>query len=360
MPDKKTYKLGCSIALTGVEEIHGKYELEAIKMAVEEANESGKLPFQLDFVYYNDGADKKLSETAATNLVNDDAVMAVVGCQGSNATLAGAPIYYQGGLAAMTFTGSNVTASEKGYNTFFRSIANDTVHAKQLAVFAAKYLKVKTAALMSDDTSFGLGLVGLMKEAFEKEGVSPVTEIVVTAEENGKDISKQVGQIKENDPELIFFAGMEPECNYAAVELRKAGVMVPFLGTDAIKPSYFLTTPGFDAPGPYQSNVCVDITREEVGKRFAEKYQKKTDSLYSVYTLEAYDSANILIQAMAACGEDVTREKVVQNLKTMEFDCEIGKVSFDEKGEIKNPKISFYTFDDQKTIRRLGTLEELI
>jgi len=202
---RNSYKLGLSIALTGVEEIHGAYELQAVQMAVEEAVAEG-LPFDLSLVYYDDAANFQLAEEVAGKLAADPEVVGVIGCQGSNATLGGAPVYYKNRLAAMTFTGSNVKASQLGYDTFFRIIANDDVHADKLCDFSVNELKAKRVALVTDETSFGRGLIDLMEAAYKKAGLEVVARVELHAA--GDDVSEQVKTVVDANPDLIFLGGI--------------------------------------------------------------------------------------------------------------------------------------------------------
>ncbi len=131
------------------------------------------------------------------------------------------------------------------------------------------------------------------------------------------------------------------------------------MGTDAIKPSKFLAIPGYDIEGPFQSNVCTDLYRNERSSQFASEYEKRFGEIYSVYTAEAYVAAKLMIQAVKECFPEITRENVLKKIKSIEIDSIIGNISFQENGELKESKIGFYKFTNQNELEFIGFSTDL-
>ena len=153
---------------------------------------------------------------------------------------------------------------------------------------------------------------------------------------------------------------MEPVINAMAMKLREKGLKSIYLGTDAIKPSKFLTTPGYNADGPYQSNVCADLYRNASVKDFASRYKERFGEIYSVYTAEAYVAAKIMINAVKECFPEITRENILKKIKSTNTETIIGNISFRENGECKESKIGFYKFDNQDQLVFIGFSNDLL
>ena len=134
MAEKKQYKIGFSSALSGVEKYHGKAQVDAVKIAFEEAKEEG-LNFDLELVIGDDGAETNKAIDVANRFSSDPLVIGVAGPNGSDATKAAAPVYHGAGLPHITFSGSVTDVSNQGYTTFFRLIPNDDAQAEIIIEF---------------------------------------------------------------------------------------------------------------------------------------------------------------------------------------------------------------------------------
>jgi branched-chain amino acid transport system substrate-binding protein len=335
--------IGCSAALSGCEEKHGQAMLRAVELAVEEANELD-LPQKIKLIWDDDAGDTEQGIEVAKKFIANPKILGVVGPMNSNPSIGAAPLYDQAGLVHITNSASNVRLSEKGYRTFFRMIANDYVQADALVNFTVKYLKAKQVSVINDDTDFSTGLAELVLERMKKAGIQITNHISLTCGKN--DYSAELAPLNTSAPEVIFFAVLEPEGKLVSRLLRERGNRSVFLGTDALKPSKFLVTPGYDVAGPYHSCASADITREPEASRFADAFELKHGEKYSIYTAEAYDAAKILIQSIEKFQEP-TRDLVLGNVaKTTNYQGASGVKSFTENGELKNPRISFYYYKE--------------
>jgi len=355
MTKKKLFKIGFSTALSGVEKKHGKAQVEAVKIAFEEAKEEG-LDFDLELVIGDDGAETNKAIDVARKFSSDPLVVGVLGPNGSDATKAGAPIYNDAGLPQITYSGSVTDVSRKGYSTFFRLIPNDDSQAEIVINFLDQFLKVKELLLINDDTKFAIGLNEYMGKYAQKKGLKILDKIEIQNDESK--LGNIIDKVAQINPKYIFFAGMEPVCNLVALELRKKGLKSIYLGTDAIKPSKFLTT--LDVDGPYQSNVCADLYRNEQTQDFTQKFIEKYGKIYSVYTAEGYVTAKLLINAMKKCKTDITRENMLKNVKLTKMNSIIGNISFQVNGELETSKIGFYKFKNQQDLEFIGFSTDIL
>jgi ABC-type branched-subunit amino acid transport system substrate-binding protein len=124
------------------------------------------------------------------------------------------------------------------------------------------------------------------------------------------------------------------------------------LGTDAIKPTEVLVTPGFSGPGPYLTNSGTSAFHQ--APEFHRRFESRFGPHHSVYTIEAYDAARMLIQLLrrakkadrAEIHQSVLRETGYQGLG--------GRIRFDEQGERIEPEMGIYRFEGSE-LKFLGT-----
>ena len=108
--------------------------------------------------------------------------------------------------------------------------------------------------------------------------------------------SRAAQSIVKYEPDAVFIVGLEKPCQKLARVLRDEGFEGVFLGTDAIKPTKVLVTPGFSGPGPYLTNSGISALHQ--APEFHRRFESRFGPHHSVYTIEAYDAARMLIQLL--------------------------------------------------------------
>ncbi|MFM8006291.1 MAG: ABC transporter substrate-binding protein, partial [Dolichospermum sp.] len=100
----------------------------------------------------NDENNPKVCEQIAAALVENPAVLGVVGHYGSDATLAAGKVYNDGKLVAISPTSSSVKISN--FSPYvFRTLPSDFVAARALANYMVKTLGKKNAAVFYNSQS---------------------------------------------------------------------------------------------------------------------------------------------------------------------------------------------------------------
>ena len=105
----------------------------------------GKLQVQI----VNDENNSDIAKQVAQNLVRDSTILAVIGSNASNASLAAAPIYQQGGLVMITPTSTSGKLSNFGSYIFRAAPTNDDM-ANTLAEYTVKTAKRQNVAICYD------------------------------------------------------------------------------------------------------------------------------------------------------------------------------------------------------------------
>ena len=127
--------------------------LRGIAQAQDEINQKGGISgVPLKVVIANDGGTPALARQTATALVENAAVLGVVGHYASDASLAAGEVYNQSGLVMISPVSTSVKLSNLGRFTF-RTVPSDFVAAGALANYLLKELKQQKAAVFFNSQS---------------------------------------------------------------------------------------------------------------------------------------------------------------------------------------------------------------
>lgn len=231
-----TIKIGEIATVTGDFAAYGVAEVEAVKMAVKEINaKGGILGKKVEVVMYDCRTRNEDMVNAARRLVQQDKVTAVIGPSGSGLCIAASPVFNSGKVPHLGTlpTNPNVTKDEKGkvkpYN--FRICFLDPYQGKMLAVFAAKDMKWKKAAILYDVSSdYSHGLREFFTKSFKDYG----GKIVADEGHRGEDVDfrAQLTKIMQSNPDVLVLPTMGKCLPLAVKQAREMGMKQPIIGGD--------------------------------------------------------------------------------------------------------------------------------
>ena len=149
---KDELKIAVSVPIGGNLNV-AKEILRGVAQAQQEVNQSGGIKGKfLKVEIANDENNPELAQLVASEFVQDQNIMAVIGHNGSNASMAAAPIYQQGGLVMITPTSSAKNLTQLG-SYIFRATPNVRGLADQLAEHAINSASKKHIAVCKDSQS---------------------------------------------------------------------------------------------------------------------------------------------------------------------------------------------------------------
>jgi branched-chain amino acid transport system substrate-binding protein len=129
--------------------------LRGVAQAQDELNRQGGIKgFKIQIQIINDSNDPKPAEQLATVLTQNRDILAVIGHNASNASLAAAPIYQQAGLVMMMITPTSFASRLSNYGSYiFRVVPDIKSIAIPLAQHALQTKGVKRMAICYDSQS---------------------------------------------------------------------------------------------------------------------------------------------------------------------------------------------------------------
>jgi branched-chain amino acid transport system substrate-binding protein len=289
-------------SLTGTTATFGQSTHNGIMLAVEELNGASGLlgGKKVKVITEDDQSKPEEAATAASKLINQDRVVALLGEVASSRSLAAAPIAQAAKVPMISPSSTNAKVTQVG-DYIFRVCFIDEFQGLVMAKFAANSLKLKKAAILKDvKNDYSVGLSQVFAAEFKKLGGTIVGE--QSYSEGDSDFRAQLTQLKSLSPEAIYVPGYYTEVGTIARQSKDLGLSVPLLGGDGWD-SPKLTEIGGDAiNGSYFSNHYSAADPNPVIQKFVGDYKKKFGMVPDGLAALGYDAAKILFDAMTRAG----------------------------------------------------------
>ncbi len=357
----KTVKIGVIAPLTGSLSAMGLGIKNSVDLAVKQANESNAIPgWKIEIVAEDDTASPDVGRNAATKLAGDKDVVGIVGPLNSGVGQALQPVLAPANIALISPANTNptltrgaqpVTAPKRAYANYYRTCTTDVVQGG----VAAQYLienKLTNVATVHDKKPYGQGLVEAMTAALTQGGGKVVS--AQTINQDDKDFSTVIAQIKAQNPQVVYFGGEYPVAGPFSKQMKAAGLNIPLMGGDGIYDDTFIKDNGAPVTGDYATSVGAPAADLPSAQAFIKAYQAAGyKDGYSAYGAYSYDAAQALIAAMKVSLKDKSdvqsaRAATATEVGKVNLTGATGQVAFDDFGDTKARVISIYQVKDGK------------
>jgi branched-chain amino acid transport system substrate-binding protein len=331
----QTYKLGFIGALSGPNAQLGINERNGATLAVDQANSSGKFKFKIQLDPQDSEGDPAKAPAAATALISDPNVIATIGPAFSGESKAVNPSFCQATppMPTVTASASNAELENQGNKCWHRIIPNDNVEGSQGADWLAR-TGAKKVYVLSDLSTYGAGVAGTMASELKTKGVTVVTGGVDgTTTKNYNPIATTIAN---SGADALFYGGYDAQAALLAKALVAAGFKGRTVTGNGGKSSIFTTGAGAAGNGWYFTCGCQDATTAPPAAKFAADYQAMFKQPPSTYSPEAFDAANLLIDAIskASASGPATRTSVMTALNAEDFKGITTEIKFQANGEV--------------------------
>jgi len=184
------------------------------------------------------------------------------------------------------------------------------------AEYAVKTLKAKRVALLTQIGEYGQsGSKGVI-DRLAKYDLKPVAQEMIKL--GDKDFNSQLLKIKNADPDVLIIHAYTTE---NAIAIRQAGelglkakILLSYTGADSI--IYKLA--GDAAVGVITVYPCPYLIESDELAWFRKKIDFKPEMTNAYIYLDAYGAASALVEGLKRAGRDLTREKLVDALETLD------------------------------------------
>ena len=262
----------------------------ASQLAVDQHNQANP-GCQVTLVRADSGGTPDTAVGPTTAVINNPAVLGIVGLPFSGESRAVGPALSAAGLVSITPSATNPTLTQNGWTHFFRGLGNDAVQGPAAARFLQQRFQPQKVCVIKDDSDYGIGLANAVSQALGPQVASCQGDVKT----NQKEFSATIGQVQQAAPQAIFYAGYYTEASPLIQQLRDAGVQTPFVAPDGVKDEQYVVNAAGSADGSFLTCPCVP---QEGFTAFTQAYQQAFGTPPQTYSAEAYDATTILLQGL--------------------------------------------------------------
>lgn len=209
-------RIGGIFTLTGAAATLGFNTMTGAKLAIKEINEKGGIMGrQVTLITADDQGNPTITTSEAKRLVHEHKVHVALGPVGSLTTLPSIPIFNEAKVM-------NISVAQAGQLTpafapyHFTPVVNTDEIAKVYIDYAVDVLKVKSVAILHDNTAGNQALMPPMRAHAATRGLNITA--VQEFELNVTDMVPQILSVRRTNPEALLHSGLTPKDAGAAVK----------------------------------------------------------------------------------------------------------------------------------------------
>jgi branched-chain amino acid transport system substrate-binding protein len=331
--------------MSGSDIVTGESVRWGAEMAVADLNANGGvLGQQVRLVVGDDACDGEQAVAVANKFV-DEKVAFVAGHACSGSSIPASEIYEAAGIVMISPTSTNPKLTELGRKNVFRVCGRDDEQGSIAANYMADNWAGKTFAIIYDDSAYGQGLAEETKKQLNQRGITEVLYESYTA--GHSDYSDLVSRLIDAKVDVVYIGGYTQE---AALIIRQAAdreFHFQSVSGDGTFADDFSNIAGEAANGALVTFFPDPRKRAEVEpllERFRTKgYEPDGNTLYSYAAVQSWaqgvEQAKILEYGA-----------VIDALKKNEFDTVLGRLRFNEKGDVNLPGFEWYVWKEGKAV----------
>lgn len=319
--DKKPYKIGAVVAVTGPASFLGEPERNTLQMVAELINQAGGINgHPIELVIYDTEANATKTVVSVKKLIQKDQVLAIVGPSTSGTSMAAVPIVekFQVPMIAMGASAKIATPVEKR-KWVFKVVPGDDL-AVGLMYEYMKKMGIKKIAIMSVSTGYGLSGREQLQKLAPEYGIQIVADQTYGPKES--DLTAQLTKIRGTGAQAIVNWSIGPPQVLVTRNWKQLGMKIPLFQSYGFGSKRNIELSGGAAEGVIcpvsriviADKIPADDPHAPVVKKYKELYEKKYGTEVSVFGGHAWDSLYQLAAALKAVGPD--RAKIQAFLET--------------------------------------------
>ncbi|MGC9528524.1 MAG: ABC transporter substrate-binding protein [Limnospira sp.] len=281
----------------------GQATLRGAELAVSEVNEAGGLEVgntrqKVALAIADDRDSPDEAVAAATRLINEKNVVALVGLPLSRIAIPVADLAERAGIPTVSSWSTNPqTTAGKEY--IFRVAFTDDFQGQVIARFASENLEATTAAVLYDIASdYNRGLAEIFKQEFEGFGGQVVAFESYTTDQ--RDFGVQLRQIRDSGAEILFLPNYDNEVPRQARQGRELGITARLMGSDTWGGLSSIEHPELE--GAFFTDHWNIAVENSTAQSFIETYQKIYGSPPESAAALSYDATRLVLTAIRNQG----------------------------------------------------------
>ena len=346
--------IGANFELTGNHAQYGSNANNGLKLAIKEVNDAGGINGKkIKIVEADAKSEAAESVNAATKLISDDKVVALIGPAVTANVIAESQVATDNKVPVIAPAGTNpdVTVENGKVKPYiFGACFIDPQQSQVMAQFARTDLNANKAVLYIDSSSdYSKSLGKIFKEKFEADGGTVVMEEAFRAKD--QDFKAALTKIQTANADVIFVPAYYEEVGKIVKQARELGITATILGTDGWDDSKVVDIAGKDALN--NTFFCTHYFEGDAEVQpFINAYKAEYKSDPNVFAALGYDAGKMLIDAISKGGND--SEKIRAGIEGItDLPVGTGKVTMD--AATHNPIKGIVVIETKDGVRSLRT-----
>jgi branched-chain amino acid transport system substrate-binding protein len=333
--------LGFFGALTGANANLGLNEYNGANVAIKDFNTANP-GCQIKLEKFDSQGSGDQAPALASQAVGNKNVIGLIGPAFSGESRTANPIFDQAGLSVVTASATGVDLSTKGWKIFHRAVGNDNSQGPAIVSYLQKELNVKTVAVVDDKSEYGKGIADIVRSGFGA-GV----KVNDSFDDKATEFSSTVNKIKAGNVDAVVFGGYYSQGGPLAKQLKDGGVTAKFVGPDGVNDKGFVEGAGAAAENAILTAPSAPSSAVPDAQAFIDKYKTLNKTDVGLYSLEAYDIANIYLECITK--GNTTRDKIETCLDTITYKGLTKTYKWAANGELDG-KVTIYAYKVTKGV----------
>ncbi len=355
-------RLAYMFVVSGPSEALGIDSARGVEMAAEDKGDI--LGHRIEVIGEDSMCSPEGALTAATKVVADPDIVAVIGTSCSSAALSAIPVVCGANMPMISPSNgvAQLTAPDRpaDHHCYLRTAPKDSVQAVATARFVRQYLGAETAATIHDGSAYSTALCQVFVEEFQKLGGT------VTAQETvnwgDTDMRPALTRIAATEPDVIYYPVFAPEGSFITQQAKESAGLenTALVAADGMFSSYLLEMAGEAAMGLYLSNHIVyaafgSDSEDPLGygaayQAFVQRYEAEYGEVpLAPFHANAYDAAMMTLAAIEKVAVNdhgtlvIGRKALLDALfATNDFPGLTGDLTCTPTGDCADPKVGLY------------------
>ena len=333
--------LGLSAPTSGPSASFGQQAVKSVEVAVRELNAAGGLMgIPVNLIVDDDRCDPGLAATVAKRQIEKEKISAAIGPVCPPAASAAARIYAEAGVLQLLPTVPMLESMRQSSEKIFRLVVTDEQEAHALGAYLASEQKGKKVTIVYRNAFYRREMIEDIKSALPADMKETAQFKPVLSSSGAYD--QLADQLTRDQPDIIYLAIDNDMIVELVGKLRTRGVTGLLIGGQRLLSQAFWSTANKAAEGIYMIAPVDSPASLEFRKTIDQLAQAKI--VPDLVALNSYATVQTWAEAVRRAGSgDPT--KVVDALRTGEFQTAIGLVAFDKQGERRGVGYSVLTWD---------------
>lgn len=239
-------KIGALFAVTGPAAFLGEPERNTAQMVVDEINKAGGIKGRkLELVVYDTQGDSTKAVQAATRLIKEDKVSAIIGPSTTGDSMAVIPVVEKAHIPMISCAaGIKITEPVKKWE--FKTAQNDTLAVERIYEHLKKR-KLSKVAILTVSDSFGSSGREQLKAQAAKFGIQVLVDDTYGPKDT--DMTSQLTKIRGTQAEALICWGTNPGPAMVARNAKQLGLKMPLYMSHGVSSKKFIELAGDAAEG---------------------------------------------------------------------------------------------------------------